>query len=91
METRGRKIIFYSSYPLICKNLTKGITEGIFAGSRNNYMLLRVLWTGIFMITQLVGITAREYFLYCVDDILAKRESLTGINNLPNAPKISVL
>jgi hypothetical protein len=39
---------------------------------RNNYILLRVLWTGIFMITQLVGITAREHLLYCVDDILAK-------------------
>ena len=38
------------------------------------------------------GITAREHFLYCVDDILAKRESFyTGINNLPNAPSISVL
>ena len=72
METRGRKIIFYSSYPLIGKNFTTGIAEASFAGVRNNYMLLRVLWTGIFMITQLVEITAREHLLFCVDDILAK-------------------
>jgi len=73
METSVRKIIFYSSYPLINKNLTTGIAEGSFAGARNNYMLLRVLWTGIFIITQLVEITAREHFLYCVDDMTSWR------------------
>ena len=42
METSVRKIIFYSSYPLINKNLTTGIAEGSFAGARNNYMLQSV-------------------------------------------------
>jgi len=57
METSGRKIIFYSSYPLIGKNFFTGIAGASFAGVRNNYMLLRVLWTGIFMITQLVSVS----------------------------------
>jgi len=51
METSRRKIIFYSLYPLIGKNFTTGVAEASFAGMRNNYMLIRVLWTGIFMIT----------------------------------------
>ena len=42
METRGRKIIFYSSYPLIGKNFTTEIAEGSFTGAKNNYMLQSV-------------------------------------------------
>jgi hypothetical protein len=73
METSGRKIIFYFPYPLVGKDFTTRIAEASFKGARNNYILPRVLWTGIFMITQLFGITTREHLFYCVDDLLAKR------------------
>jgi len=74
----GKSFSIFPTHPLIGKNFTTGIAEASFAGVRNNYMLLRVLWTGIFMITQLVGITAREHLLYCVDDILAKGILILG-------------
>jgi len=47
---------------------TTRIAEESFTGMRNNYMLLQVLWTGRFMITQ----------LYCSDDLLAKRILVLG-------------
>ena len=72
-ETGGRKILFYCFYPPIGKNLTTGIAEASFAGMRNDNVLIRVLRAGIFMVTQLLGITAGEHLLYCADDIAAKR------------------
>jgi hypothetical protein len=73
METGGRKILFYCFHPLIGMNLTTGIAEASFAGMRNDNVLIRVLRAGIFMITQLLGITAGEHLLYCTDDVRAKR------------------
>ena len=80
METSRRKIIFYSLYPLIGKNLTTGVAETSFKGARNNNILRRVLWTSILMVTQLVGITAREHLLYCADDLWAKRILVLKVN-----------
>jgi hypothetical protein len=72
METSGRKIIFYFIL-LIGKNFITSI-----AGMWNNNILIRVLWIGIFMVTQLFGTRAREYLFYCPDDLLAKRILVSG-------------
>jgi len=86
METSRRKILFYSLYPLIGKDLTTGVAEASFKGARNNNILLRVLGTGILMVTQPFRITAREHLLYCADDLWAKSILVLKINNLPHAP-----
>jgi len=41
METSRRKILFYSLYPLIGKDLTTGVAEASFKGARNNNILLK--------------------------------------------------
>ena len=73
-----RKVIFYSFYPLIGENFTTRVTEASFTGMGNDNILIRMLWTSIFVITQFIGATAREHFLYCSDDILAKRVFIPG-------------
>ena len=73
MKTGRRKIILYSFHPLIRKNFTAGFTEASFTEMRDDNILIRIVWTSIFMITQLVRIATREHLLYCPDDILAKR------------------
>ena len=70
VEAGGREFRFHSLDPPIGKNFTARIAEAGFAGVRNDNILVRVLWTGIFMIAQAVGITAREHLLDCADDIL---------------------
>jgi len=51
MKTSGRKIVLYSLNPVIGKNFTTGITEVSFTGMGNDNILIRMLWTSIFMIT----------------------------------------
>jgi len=41
-------------------------------------MVIRVLWTGILMILQPVGITAIEHLVYRADDIVRKRILVLG-------------
>jgi len=78
METGSGEIIFHFLHPLIGKNFTTGIAKAGFAGVGHNDILIGVLWTSILMITQRIGITAREHSLHCADNTKAKRVSVLG-------------
>jgi len=54
-------------------NFTKGVAKASLAGIGNDNILIRMLWTGIFMITQLIRLPAGEHLLYCPDNIFTKR------------------
>jgi hypothetical protein len=71
-ETGVGKISFDCFHPLVGENLTTGVTEASFAGMGNDNILVRVLRAGIFVITQAVGIAAREHLLYRADHMLGK-------------------
>jgi len=65
-------------YPFIGKNLATGITETGFTIMRNNYILVGMHRTGILMITKFFWISAGKYLLYCSNDIIMDRISVSG-------------
>ena len=77
-ETGAGEVIFDSFHPIVGENFTTRVAEASFTGMRNDNVLVRVLWTGIFMITQPVGITAREHFVDCANDIMRKGVPVLG-------------
>jgi len=78
VKTSRRKIILYSFYPLISENFTIRVTEASFTGMGNDNILVRMLWTSIFVITQFLRVTAREHLQAALDelnDLILKLES----------------
>ena len=77
-ETGVGEVIFDSFHPIVGENFTTRVAEASFTGMRNDNVLVRVLWTGIFMITRPAGITAREHFVDCANDIMRKGVPVLG-------------
>jgi len=77
-ETGVREVLFDSFDPIVGENFTAGVTEASFAGMRHDNVLVRVLRTGIFMISQLGGVTACEHFVNRANDIMGKRVAVLG-------------
>ena len=82
-EAGAGEVFFDSFHPLVGKNFTTRVTEAGFAGMRHDNVLVRVLRTGIFMITQLGGITACEHFVDRANDIMRKRVAVLGQIGFP--------
>ena len=79
MKRVVRKIILYSFHPLIGKNFYhRKYRSEFYEDKENDNILIRMLWTSIFMITQFLRITTRKHLLYCPDDIVAKRIFMPG-------------
>ena len=77
-EAGTGEVLFDSFDPVVGENFTTGVTEAGFTGMRHDNVLVRVLRTGIFMISQLGGITAREHFVDCANDIMRKGVPVLG-------------
>ena len=77
-EAGAGELFFDSFHPLVGKKFTTRVTEAGFAGMRHDNVLVRVLRTGIFMITQLVGVTACEHFVDRANDIMRKTVPVLG-------------
>jgi len=77
-ETGVGEVFFDSFDPIVGENFTTRVAEAGFAGMRHDNVLVRMLRTGIFMISQLGGITTSEHFIDRANDIMRKRVRVLG-------------